>query len=676
MRGWLAACCLAGLTALAHAADSERYAVTIQGRRAGELSVVRRGAEVHAVFSYRENGRGPDMDEAFAVGDDGSLRNYRIQGRSTMGGEIGEQFTFDAGRVRWSSVADRGDEAAAAGTLFVPLQSTPACLGELARALLRRPDGHAPLVGGGSLSLEKLATVELPETSPPLRVALYGLGGADLQPVYVWLRDDGEHALFGTVDAGWSVLPVGLESQHARLLERQRQARGEWLQAVQQRASIPLPGLTLVRAVRWFDAPLARLQGPSDLYLFGGRIAAIVPAGALQALPDRVIDGAGQTLLPGLIDMHAHYSDVDGPLQLAAGVTTVRDMGNENDELLPLIERIEAGQVPGPHVIPAGFIEGRSPYAAHKGFVVDDLDAGLRAVDWYAARGFGYVKLYNSIRPEWVRPLAERAHARGMKVTGHVPAFMRAEEAVRDGYDELTHVNQLMLNFLVGPDDDTRTLRRFSLVGDRGLEIDPAGPAVTRFIALLKDKAVATDPTLAVFESQFVQRDGEVNPSLAAIADHLPPLIRRGLLSSDTSLDEAKARTWRASYDTALRLVGALHRAGVPLLAGTDATPGIYFARELELLVRAGIPPAEVLRIATWNGARALGLTERTGRIAPGLAADLVLVEGDPTRDIGAVRRVRLVVQGARAWRPSALWASAGVTPFAADAVIEGSASH
>jgi hypothetical protein len=254
---------------------------------------------------------------------------------------------------------------------------------------------------------------------------------------------------------------------------------------------------------------------------------------------------------------------------------------------------------------------------------------------------------------------------------GTWPAFMRAEQAVRDGYDELTHINQLMLNFFVKPEHDTRTLLRFSLVAEQARKVRVQGPEVQRFIAMLRQRGTVVDPTLATFEAQFTQRDGEPNPSLVAVADHLPVLWRRGLLQSESSPDAQQAQQWRESYARMLALTAALHRAGVPLVAGTDSTPGLAFWRELELYVQAGIPAPQVLRIATSNAARVAGIAERAGSIAPGLSADLVLVQGDPTRDITALRRTLLVFKGGQAYRPEALWQSLGMRPFVPAATIE-----
>jgi len=668
-----AALLLATAGACAQAAREE-FVVLAQGTRAGALTVQRdAGGQVRASYSYRNNGRGPEMEEEFRVGPHEQPLAFRVQGKSTFGGRIDEEASVEGGRLRWRSPADTGDEAADDGTVFTPLDSTPAYVGQMLRALLARPGLRGSTEGGTALWAERVGDAVADGPAGREALVLWALLGVDTDPWYLWAREDGR--FFGLTFPNWQLLPAGYEAAGPALAERLRQAQTDRLRELRRSAAQPLKGASLIRAVRWFDAPAARLRGPSDVWLFDGRIGAVTAPGALDAKPDQVIDGRGRTLLPGLWDMHAHLWPGAAALHLAGGVTSVRDMANDNATLFKLRQDIEQGLLVGPFVVPAGLIEGRSPFSLRNGFVVDTLEDGLRAVDWYAARGYGQIKLYNSIKPEWVRPLAERAHARGLRVAGHVPAFMRAEQAVQAGYDELTHINQVMLNFFVRPEDDTRTLLRFRLVGDQAHRLPAASPEVKRFIRLLRERGTAVDPTLATFEAMFVQRDGEPHPSLDDAADHLPALWRRGLRSSQMSPTAQQAERYRASYRRMLELTGEMYRAGVPLLAGTDDTPGLMLHRELALYVQAGIPAAKALRIATWDAARAAGQAAQRGSIERGKQADLVLVEGDPVADIMALRRAVLVVQGSVAFAPAQLYEQRGIKPFAAAASIERAAT-
>ena len=653
------------------AAATVEYSVLSQETVSGHMTVeTAADGSVSVDYSYRDNGRGPDIREQYLPGPLAAPLSFKVAGTSTFGAEIRESFAVTDGRLRWQSRIDRGDEPAPEGVLFLPLESSPAYTGQLVRSLLQRPGLASPVIGGHKLVAQKLATLTLAASGGPLPVVLVAVTGADSEPWYLWLRDDGSDAFFGMLYPGWAVLPKGLESSAAPMLARQTQAQDERLMALQRQLARPLPGLTLIRAVRWFDAKAAVMRGPSDIWLFGGRISAVTPPGALRVPADQVVDGAGRTLLPGLFDMHAHLWSGEALNHLAGGVTSVRDMGNENAMLLTLKSRIDAGDLPGPNIFPAGFIEGKSAFSARNGFVVDSLDAAKAAVDWYAARGYRQIKLYNSIHPEWVKPLAAHAHQHGLRVAGHVPAFMRAEQAVRDGYDELTHINQVMLNFVVRPGDDTRTLERFTRIGEDAGSLDLGSPKARAFLRLLRERGTTVDPTVGTFESMFTQAQGQPDPGLADIADHLPAAWRRGLKVAEMDLDGAKLATFRRSFQRLLDLTVAMQRAGVPLVAGTDALAGLGLHRELALYVQAGIPAPQALQTATWNAARVAGEGDRRGSIERGKMADLLLVDGDPGVNITDLRRASLVIKGGVAYSPSALYEAMGFKPFVVAAAV------
>lgn len=176
-----------------------------------------------------------------------------------------------------------------------------------------------------------------------------------------------------------------------------------------------------------------------------------------------VID-AGHTLLPGLWDMHTHISRTHGLLHLAGGVTTVRDLANDTDELIETKKLYDTDAVLGPRIILAGFMDGSGKYTGPTKVVVDTEEQAVAAMNRYVELGYEQIKLYSSIKPELVDPIAKAAHARGLRVSGHIPAFMTAEQAVRAGYDEIQHINMLVLNFLFDKVQDTRTPARFSAI--------------------------------------------------------------------------------------------------------------------------------------------------------------------------------------------------------------------
>jgi len=362
--------------------------------------------------------------------------------------------------------------------------------------------------------------------------------------------------------------------------------------------------------------------------------------------------------------MHVHVSPgEDGLLHIAAGVTSARDMGNDTVLTLALRRHFATDSLIGPRLMLSGLIDGSGPYQVPIGVLADDSLAARRAVEWYAAHGYEQIKIYSSMKPELVPGIIAEAHARGLRVSGHVPAFMRAEEVVRLGFDEVQHANFLLLNFMDSV-KDTRSMARFTAVAQHGAELDFASQSVRDFIALFKARGADIDPTLVGFEDWFMARPGQLGPSETAIADRLPPQVRRTFYAGGLPVRPGMDRRYRDSYGAMLRMVKAMYDAGVPVVAGTDASPvGFALFRELELYVQAGIPALGVLQLATIGAARVMHHDDERGSIAVGKLADLVLTEGDPTQRISDIRRTSLVVKNGTIYRPAELYGALGVKP-------------
>ncbi len=665
---------LAGLL-LAGAAQAQTYTVLCMKTPCGHLKVTEAAGRLATDYSYRNNGRGPDQKETLEVAADGAWTGYRTEGVSTYGARIDEEFKRQAdGKVSWRSPVDRGElPGAAREAVYLPVQATPALTARLAQSLLASKAARLEALPVGKPAIERVQTLSVP--GQPYEIGLYAIIGLELEPSYLWLRED-NRTLFAQVDPGWGgTLLQGFEGEMDRLGEAQKAAQLARLQRLAKELPKALPGLTVIENVRWFDAPAAQLRGPSDVYLQDGRIAFIAKPGSLKnAEPAQRISGTGRTLLPGLVDMHAHLDARDLLLNLASGVTAVRDVGNSNADLAELRGRVDRGELLGPRIAANGFIEGKSPFSSQADFVPDTLPDALTAIDWYAAHGYRQLKLYNSIRPEWVKPMVAHARSLGLRTGGHVPAFMTARQAVEAGFDELHHINQVTLNFLVSKTDDTRTLLRFNLVGDKAADLKLNDARTRDFIALLKKKGTVVDATMTAFEAQYTQRQGQPNPSYSMVSANLPAVMQRGLLAAEVDMDDTKARRWGASWKVMMDLLRRMHAAGIPLVAGTDATPGFGLQRELELYVQAGIPAAQALKIGTFNGAKYSDRLAEIGSIERGKRADLLLVDGDPVKDIRAIRRVALVLQGqgseTRALSPSALYQAMGILPFVPAAEI------
>jgi len=667
---------LAGLS-LAASAAPVTHTVVIQGKVSGKQTVDKLpGNKLKVAFSYRDNGRGPDVFEDITLGTTGQIEQYAVTGKSTFGASIEETFSRKGLKANWKSKADAAQSDNAAG-VYLPIESSLEILGITTRALLQAPGNKLPGLPSGQLTLKKMAEATVISTTrKKAKATLYNISGVSLSPAYVWMwsgSDKGKSGpgMLGIVNPGFSILEAGWEGNEEALLKIQKDVDNKALVEMARTHAKRFEDPVVFRNVKWFDADSATLKGPSDVHVFRGRIASIQPANTPLQDVAQVVDGTGKTLLPGLFDMHVHTSSWDAVLHLAGGVTSVRDMGNVNDFLNEIRTRVDAGTNLGPHIIPAGYIEGASQHQSTGGFVVKDVEEGRKAIDWYAQHGYRQIKLYNSIRPEWVKPLAEHAHARGLRVGGHIPAFMRAEEAVKDGFDEIQHINQVVLNFLTKKDDDTRTLLRFYLVGDNANQIDLEGPVVRDFIKLLQERKTTIDATMTAFEYMFLQRQGAPNPSFNAVSPNVPASLRRSWLINSMDINDKNAGPWGKSWQTMLSLLKKMYDAGIPLVAGSDDIAGFTLHREMEIYVQAGLTPGQALQIATRNGARVAGVADRTGNISVGKDADLILVEGDPTTDISDLRKVALTMKAGTVYSPAEIYSTLGVKPFAAGVKVE-----
>jgi Amidohydrolase family len=650
----------------AQAATEYRYTVLFSGHVGGEhVTRIADDGTISTDFSYRENGRGPDYKEKLVLGSDGTLRRFAITGKSTFGSLVDERFERKGDRAEWAGKVDHGSMTISGKALYVPIESTIEATGIMMRALIREPTSKLPGIPGGELSIVKLADTSVTNGQETRALTLYAVRGTDFEPIYVWMSADGERP-FASIFPGFAqIILKGWEAQAAGLETLQLEAQGAYQRDIAKRNRHELAQPVLIKNARVFDSEHAALGALQDVYVNRGRIGAVYPAGSPSQTPGTVIDAKGRTLLPGFIDMHAHVSPGDYLLNLAAGVTTVRDMGNDNATLAEAIGRLDRHESIGPHVVPAGFIEGKSQFNASGGILVESLEGAKQAVDFYAQRGYPQIKIYNSFKPEWVKDTAAYAHLRGLRVSGHIPAFMKAEDAVKDGYDEIQHINQVLLNFYVKPDTDTRSLQRFTLIAENANSLDLDARPFQDLVKLFVAHKTVLDPTLTAFEAQFTQMPGELNPSMAAVADHLPITLRRGLYKSESEITKEMAPRWRASYAKMLEAVARFHRAGIQIVSGTDDVAGFSFQRELELYVKAGIPANEVLRIATWNGATYARVLADRGSIERGKRADLILIDGDPTQDISRIRNVSLVLQDGDAYYPAELYGELGVKPFA-----------
>ena len=370
-----------------------------------------------------------------------------------------------------------------------------------------------------------------------------------------------------------------------------------------------------------------------------------------------VVDAKGKFILPGLWDMHAHFEQVEwGPIYLAAGVTTVRDCGNEFEFITAVRDAIAQGRGLGPRLLLAGVVDGTGPLALGVERV-DTLEQARSWVDRYHNAGFQQMKIYSSVKLEELKAVADEAHRLGMTVTGHVPEGLNAFQAIEAGQDQINHISYIAdIMHSPLPDNATRADRRNAIIN-----IDLNSPESQKALAFLKDHHTVVDPTIALYEL-FTGSTAKPPASFEPGINKIPAELAGQLTDVEPPNENSEVREKIFQKDVAI--VGALHRAGVPIVAGTDqSVPGHSLHRELELYVQAGFTPLEAIQSATTVPAHVMGLDKELGTIETGKRADLILISGDPLQDIHNTRNVEYVITNGTMYHTAELWQSVGFKP-------------
>lgn len=657
----LAGCASAPPPPAAAAQGELRYTILLAGNRAGTATArAGDGGSWAFTWEFNDRGRGPKLSSQVVLDRRGLPVRYDVSGYDYFKNPVAEHFDWIDGKATWKNRAEQGQRDVGGRAFYLEIDGAPIDQGLLARALLAS-GGRLQLLPDGEARIEKVRSALAQGPGFARAVNLYAISGLGFEPSYLWL--DEKEGLFAIHD-GWSTIVLeGWEPAMADLVRVQDQvaaAQDKQLAAALSRR--PAERL-VIRNARLFDPETLTSRPGMTVIVAGNRIEKVAADREAEVPPGaEVVDAAGKALLPGLWDMHVHLAPLDGRLHLAAGVTSVRDMANDIDQLQDMRRRFAAGEALGPRVLMAGFIDGPGPFAGPSKVLVSTREEALAAVDRYQQLGYVQIKLYSSLDPQLVPPIVARAHQLGLRVSGHIPNGLSAEQAVQEGFDEIQHVNFLFLNFQTGV--DTRTPQRFIAVAEHAADLDLASPEVRNFLNLLKQRHIAIDPTVNVFEGMFTDRPGTIGPDWAEVADRLPPLTRRYLLAGGgLPVPAGRDEQYRKSFKACLAMVKALHDNGIAIEAGTDAIAGFALHRELELYVEAGIPAPEALRDATLGPARIMGRDKELGSIAPGKLADLILVDGDPAARIADIRRVVLTVKDGVVYDPAEIYKSMGVKP-------------
>jgi hypothetical protein len=655
---------LTAFSSSAFAADSARYSVIFGGVNIGHVYADTTANRTTIDYNVKNNGRGPTMAETITFSSDGLPTAWTISGTTTFGSKVNETFKRDKSGATWLDSTGKGQASPKEPSVYVAQSGSPWSLQVYARALLKQPGMTMPALPGGTLRLEKRDALDVQGKSGPLRVTRYELSGIQTDPDVMLLDADGN--LFASVTPDYIVVREGYKSEEVRL----RQLAADWsterFATMQKEVAHDYGGPVRIRNVRLFDPNTSQLTAPLTVLVNGKRIAAIEPLDSPGTPGEVTIDGAGGTLIAGMYEMHGHLGQSEALLNLLAGITSLRDMGNDNAVLDSLIHKIDSGEVGGPHVIRSGFIEGKSPYSANNGIVVDSQEKAVDAVRWYGARDYWQIKIYNSMNPAWVPAMVAEAHRLGMRVAGHVPAFSSADQMIEAGYDEMTHINQFALGWVIGPDEDTRTLFRLTAL-KRLPTLDLNSAKVQHTIGLMVNGHKAIDPTLGIHELLVFSNDGAVPRGVQDYITHLPIGAQRDLKKAWIDKSEpGDAQAYEQAFDKLIGVVRMLHDRGVFIVFGTDTGGSFTYHRELELYQLAGMTAPEILKRATFDSARYIGEEQSAGSIEKGKRADFFLVPGDPTKDLKAIKTIAMVVKDGVFYYPSEAYPKFGIEPFTA----------
>ena len=620
---------------------------TADGTRMARENMILRGQ----VFDYDSSGKS---------GKDGMPASLTIRGSSPTG-DAAESFSVANGTANWKSPVDAGSAPYAKPAFYFTQGGPIDNQAWFVNQILANPQHTLKLLPGGEAHATKLTTATVGEGATRQEVTAWAITGVSNAPIPVWA--DSKNRFFGFVYfLSW--LPEPYAKEHVKLNAAQDKALAEQGPAL-YKSLVKVPaGPVAFTNVQIFDADAKTFVPNQTVVVDKGRIASVGPAASAQVPAGaQVFDGRGKTLVPGLWDCHMHVGgDFTGVQELSMGVTSVRDPGNDDSLTISRRERAAKNELLMPHVYPSSLIDGKGPNTAQVANVATSEAEAVALVDKAKAKGFTGVKFYGTLNPAWLPAATAEAHKLGLHVHGHIPQGIRPMDAINDGYDEITHINWIIMQAM--PDSVIQVdngMARFEGPGRYAKDLDiQSNPELTKIITTMVARGIYNDPTMVAFESLYVPENGELGDAYKAFVGTLPPTIERGFRTGGFAVPKDLTRAdYRKSWTKMVELLGRMHQAGVPIVAGTDGS-GIELIRELEIYESAGFTPAEALATATIAPARLVGQDANTGSIKVGKLADLALVEGDPSKRIGDLRHTRVVMLEGKLLDADALRSAAG----------------
>lgn len=618
-------------------------------------------------FKFTDRGSAVPLSAKFRGAQDLTPQDFEIKGKTARPVTIDEALTIEGGQVHFRTRDKQSDLAAPSGPFFTIAGYAPTTMQMLMVRYWATHGSPTQLttLPSGSVKVEARGqdTIHITgkDGAKDEKLDRYTIEGLIWGRETLWFDANRNLVAAITTDAEFDHFEAIREGYESALGDFVGRAGADGMSALAEisrgiagsrESTIAIVGGTLI------DGTGAAPVADAAVVIRKGRIVA---AGARSKVKiprhANVVDAHGKTILPGLWDMHAHFEQVEwGPIYLAAGVTTVRDCGNEFEFITAVRDAIAQRRGLGPRLLLAGIVDGTGTYTIG----VERVDTPEQARTWtdrYHAAGFQQMKIYSSVKLEEVKVIADEAHRLSMTVTGHVPEGLNAFQVIEAGQDQINHIGYIAdIMHAPFPADMSRIDK---MKATSNLDLDSAD--ARKALQFLKDHHTVVDPTIALSEfytATTAKPPASFEPGVNKVAPELAEQL------TDVGPPDERSEIGEKVFEKELAIVGALHRAGIPVVAGTDQTvPGYSLHREMELYVQAGFTPIEAIQAATIVSARALGLEKESGTLEKGKRGDVILVNGNPLEDIHQLRNVEYVITEGAVYHTAELWQSVGFKP-------------
>ena len=614
-------------------------------------------------FKFTDRGSEVPLSTTFRAGQDWTPQLFEIKGRTARTATIDQAITFENGQLHFRTRDQKRDSPAPTGPFFTIAAYAPATMQMLMVRYWASHGSPAQLrtLPKGSVKIEPRGQDVFHVGNQDEKLDRFTVEGLIWGRETLWFDAQRNLVAAVTTDAEFDHFEAIRDGYESALRDFVGKAGSDEMSALAELSkTIPgshAPTIAIVGATL-IDGTGATPVTDSAVLIHNGRILAAGPRRKVN-IPKSAqrVDAKGKFLLPGLWDMHAHFEQVEwGPIYLAAGVTTVRDCGNEFEFITAVRDSIAQGRGLGPQLLLAGVVDGIGPRAlgAQR---VDTADQARSWVDRYHAAHFQQMKIYSSVKLEELRIVADEAHRFGMTVTGHVPEGLNAFETIEAGQDQINHI-QYIADMMHPPFPESMSrLERRQAISELNLD----SPDAAKAVAFLQAHHTVVDPTLALFElfsATTARPPASFEPGVEKIAPELAQAL------TDVEAPSERSQLSDKIFSKNIAILAMLHRAGIAIVAGTDqAVPGHSLHREIELYVDAGFTPLEAIQAATIVPARVMGLEKELGTVEPGKRADLILLTADPLADIHNTRKVEYVISNGVMYHTPELWQSVGFQP-------------